>query len=56
MKTIQIKASNGTDCVVFVDKITHLTNRGQGTFIHFIGNDGLKTDIDLNIVMDLING
>lgn len=56
MKTIQIKASNGTSCVVFIDKITHLTNHGNGTFIHLVGKDGISTDYDLNTLMDLING
>lgn len=56
MKSIQIKAANGTDCIVFIDKITHLTNRGNGTFIHLVGKDGISTDYDLNTLMDLING
>jgi len=54
MKSIKIKASNGTDCVIFVDKITHITNNGQNSFIH-MGETGISTKHEINTIMELIN-
>jgi len=55
MKFIKINAVNGTEVIVFIDKITHIYSQGFGRcMIKLMSDEGILVDKSAEIVLRLI--